>query len=171
MSYAPKTPTEVIEIRSEYDIRETREFVVKEMLEKLGLDAKIDPENPVESVEPVPYLYAYLMNKKGFVGLSRERLELGEKRVILKPITVEDYDKLKEELGAELSRLGKKIAEALKIEYNSGSEEPSSAVRKYVFWIERELPEELVEKLLKIIYPKVIELWNKIEAHELLKNM
>jgi len=171
VSYTPKTPAEAIEIRKKYDVRETREFVVKEMLEKLGLDAKVYSENPVESVEPVPYLYAYLMNKKSFAGLSRERLELGEQRVILRPITVEDYDKLREELGPELSRLGKKIAGALKIEYNSSSDEPFSASREYVFWIEKELPEELIEKALKVIYPKAIELWNKLEAHELLKNM
>jgi len=169
VAYTPKTPAEAFEIRNKYDLREIREEAIKEILEKKGLNVKINTEDPVESIEPVPYLYAYLMNNKSFVGLSRIKLGLGEQDARLRPITIEEYERLREELGPELSRLGERIVKALGIKYSPGSDEPFSASRLYVYWIERGIPEEVLEKLLKTIYPRAIELWNKLEAHELLK--
>jgi len=164
--YIPQSPAEAYMLLDHYYMG-NREEAVKYILEKRGL-GETGVKAVIESIEPIPFLYVYLLNKN-YIGLSPIKLGLGELEARLKPFTLEDYDRLREELGPEFNRLGPRIAKALGIKYDPRSQEPISEARQFIFWIERGIPEDILEKLLKVVYPKAIELWDKLEAHELLR--
>jgi len=166
--YPLDAPGKMRELMLRLDTAEGRRDALRDILREAGIDEKgVNLDSLRLSTNPIPYLYAYLVNKS-FIGLSKTRLSLGEHEVRLYPLMVEDYERLREELGPELSRLGERAFRALEGR-RSNSEEPLSLIRDRVMWIETGLPEDLGKDKLKTDYPRAIELWNKLEAHELLK--